>query len=416
MNPNPKHGAKMKPLKAALAASLAVSFLSCACAKAQTYTVLHAFTGQQDGGIPWAGVTPDDSGNLYGVTQTGGTTEDGGSIYKIDPTGQLTTLHGFQCPTGCDPLINPLTYVHDTVHGSSTLYGSTVSGGSPAAGVLFSINTDGSAYTVLHVFDGKDGYSPNGPLQPIPGHGFVGVAPQGGPGFQSIYGPSGDGVLFALDQFGTFKVLHNFGKARDGISPDFVLADQAGNLYVSMGVGGQKCSKRHDGCGTIFKFNLNTGASSVIYSFTGEHDGAGPILGSIGPDGTLYGVTQEGTGPARNGTLFSLTPSNGGYDFKVLAYSNDQLGVLESGPTLTPYGRLIGVANNALYEYNAGTSAVLQPFSSVAFGQAPLGQPSIAKNGAIVGTTQFGGIEPCTTLGGQYESYGCGVVYSYSAP
>ena len=37
-------------------------------ARAQTFTVLHNFTGGADGGNPLAGLTMDQAGNLYGST------------------------------------------------------------------------------------------------------------------------------------------------------------------------------------------------------------------------------------------------------------------------------------------------------------------------------------------------------------
>jgi uncharacterized repeat protein (TIGR03803 family) len=41
-------------------------------AQAQTFNVLHNFTGGQDGGHPYAGVTRDAAGNLYGTAKFGG--------------------------------------------------------------------------------------------------------------------------------------------------------------------------------------------------------------------------------------------------------------------------------------------------------------------------------------------------------
>src|SRR5579863_9146666 len=40
--------------------------------QAQTYTILHNFTGGSDGGSPYAGLTMDRGGNLYGTTSYGG--------------------------------------------------------------------------------------------------------------------------------------------------------------------------------------------------------------------------------------------------------------------------------------------------------------------------------------------------------
>jgi hypothetical protein len=42
-------------------------------AQAQTFTVLHAFTGPPDGGFPNGGLILDAKGNLYGTTSEGGT-------------------------------------------------------------------------------------------------------------------------------------------------------------------------------------------------------------------------------------------------------------------------------------------------------------------------------------------------------
>ena len=41
-------------------------------AHAQTFTVLHSFTGQQDGGAPAATLTLDAGGNIYRTTSMGG--------------------------------------------------------------------------------------------------------------------------------------------------------------------------------------------------------------------------------------------------------------------------------------------------------------------------------------------------------
>src|ERR1700688_1217415 len=47
--------------------------------QAQTLTVLHTFSGSPDGAIPFAGLTRDSVGNLYGVTSQGGNKSCNGS-------------------------------------------------------------------------------------------------------------------------------------------------------------------------------------------------------------------------------------------------------------------------------------------------------------------------------------------------
>ena len=75
-------------------------------AQAQTYTVLHNFTGGLDGGTSSAGLTMDKAGNLYGTTYTGGIANRG-TVFKLIRKGGsfvFNTLHGFASGEGKWPL------------------------------------------------------------------------------------------------------------------------------------------------------------------------------------------------------------------------------------------------------------------------------------------------------------------------
>ena len=48
--------------------------------------MLYSFTGGADGGYPKSGVIRDSAGNLYGTTPSGGTA-NAGVVYKLDPAG-----------------------------------------------------------------------------------------------------------------------------------------------------------------------------------------------------------------------------------------------------------------------------------------------------------------------------------------
>jgi uncharacterized repeat protein (TIGR03803 family) len=104
------------------------------------------------------------------------------------------------------------------------------------------------------------------------------------------------------------KVLHIF-KGKDGAGPSAsLILDAVGNLYGTTGGGG-------DCCGTVFKLTANADGSwteSLLYSFTGGADGAGPS-GSLIFDaaGNLYGTTASG-GEFGWGTVFKLTPNADG--------------------------------------------------------------------------------------------------------
>src|SRR5277367_2970988 len=60
-------------------------------AHAQTFTVLHDFTGGADGAQPIAGVTLDQQGRIYGTTTKGGAYQDG-LVYRLVREGEGWSL------------------------------------------------------------------------------------------------------------------------------------------------------------------------------------------------------------------------------------------------------------------------------------------------------------------------------------
>ena len=62
----------------------AATILAVPAAHAETFRVLHTFTGYGDGGEPIAGLTLDRAGNLYGTTSGGGA---GGTVFKLSHVG-----------------------------------------------------------------------------------------------------------------------------------------------------------------------------------------------------------------------------------------------------------------------------------------------------------------------------------------
>src|SRR5690242_5426025 len=67
--------------------------------RAQTFQVLYAFKGGNDGEWPNGGLARDAAGNLYGATTSGGgslTCNGGcGTIFRLDPKGKETVLYRF---------------------------------------------------------------------------------------------------------------------------------------------------------------------------------------------------------------------------------------------------------------------------------------------------------------------------------
>jgi len=103
-------------------------------------------------------------------------------------------------------------------------------------------------------------------------------------------------------------VLYSFTGGSDGAGPIAdLIADKEGALYGTTQNGGTGNN------GTVFKLTppakgQTAWTETVLYRFTGGSDGAIPFAGLIADkEGALYGTTQNG-GTGNNGTVFKLTP------------------------------------------------------------------------------------------------------------
>src|SRR5436853_3204272 len=123
------------------------------------HTVLYSFTGEADGGEPYKGVTLDREGNLYGTAVTGGSgsCEGGcGVAYKLT-NGQQTVIHAF---TGGNDGSGPGARL--AIDDQGNLYGMAPTGGANGLGTIYHIHPDGNSWTlnVIHTFTGgSDGAS-----------------------------------------------------------------------------------------------------------------------------------------------------------------------------------------------------------------------------------------------------------------
>jgi hypothetical protein len=69
------------------ALSLALLLFATGTVEAQAGSLLYSFKGQDDGGVPYAGLIMDSSGNLYGTTFKGGTSHHGTVFELADVNG-----------------------------------------------------------------------------------------------------------------------------------------------------------------------------------------------------------------------------------------------------------------------------------------------------------------------------------------
>jgi len=275
-------------------------------------SVLHRFAGGSDGEEPFAGLTFDGAGNLYGTTG-GGSITGGGSVFKMKPNfdGSWTesVLYGFcsltQCADGEDPEAGVI------FDGAGNLYGTTYGGGASGVGTVFKLtpNSNGSwAESVLHSFGGPDDGT-----EPVAALVFDAVG--------NLYGTTSGGLgkVFELtphqDGNWTESVLHSF-TGPDGAGPYAGLTfDGTGNLYGTTGGGGASND------GTVFELALTSKGKwkeTVLHSFT-KPGGANPYAPVVlDAAGNLYGTTTYGGG-ADDGLVFRLAPrSGGGWTYSVL--------------------------------------------------------------------------------------------------
>ena len=207
--------------------------------------------------------------------------------------------------------------------------------------------------TILHSFQGFDGKVPFSRLVFDAAGNLYGTAQRGG--------DFGMGVAFELSPDVSFgwkeTVLYSFTGEADGASPGpYLSIDRAGNLYGTAGGGAN--SK-----GVVFELSPNgsTWTETVLYNFCSQPnctDGAYPDLGLVKDKaGNLYGVTTTGTYP---GTIFQLSHNKSGWKHTVI-YVSDVAGII--GMSLDKEGNLYGVSP-ALGLYDGGFVLELSPNGS----------------------------------------------------
>jgi len=270
-------------------------------------TVLYSFTSGADGGEPYKGVTLDREGNLYGTEVAGGSgsCEGGcGVVYKLTNSGGTwtqTVIHAF---TGGNDGSGPGARV--TVDPNGNVYGMTPTGGAYGLGTIYKIHHEPNGtwtFSVIHAFTGgADGATGSAGRMILRNGHLYGAATAGG-----IYG---SGVIFELTprrgpQEWAFRRIYSFRGQPDGSFPyGALLFDGSGNIYGTTYYGGA------NGIGAVYKLSprsIGEWNERVLYSFQEGSDGNSPI-GNLVSDtaGNLYGTTSEGS--LGSGTIFKLTP------------------------------------------------------------------------------------------------------------
>jgi len=353
--------------------------------------VLYSFTGGNDGGNPFAGLIQDSAGNLYGTTNGGGQA-GAGVVFKLDTNGNETVLYSF---TGGNDGAFPQAGV--VLDSAGNLYGTTPFGGSAGAGVVYKVDPTGQE-TVLYSFTGGvDGANPFAGVVRDSAGNLYGAASGGG--------PAGGGALFKLDTTGHEAVLFGFpgldgnnsqNRLEFGSSPSSLIQDSAGNLYGTTPFGGAA------NAGIVYKISP-AGQETILYNFTGGADGANPFAGVVmDAAGNLYGTTNNG-GAAGAGVVFKLDTK--GHETVLHAFSclgcpaHDGMSP-NGGVIRDSAGNLYGTTSKGgsagfgtVYKLDpTGRETVLYNFTNGADGANPTAGVTMDSAGDLYGTTVFGGI------------------------
>ncbi len=125
----------------------------------------------------------DKAGNIYGTTQGGGTKKQG-TVYALRPskTGswKLKTLYAFK--GGAD---GGYPYAGITFDGSGNIYGTTF-GGTANSGTVFELTAGAYREKILWTFDGKDGSRPLTPVILDGAGNLFGTTSSGGGGHHCL--------------------------------------------------------------------------------------------------------------------------------------------------------------------------------------------------------------------------------------
>ena len=403
--------------------ALLVAVVCAPAAGAQTFNILHAFTGGADGAEP-EGLTLGADGRLYGAASAGG--NDGisargycyqgcGTIYELSNARSgwhFAVLHRFtNSPDGAYPRAS-MTFGPD-----GSLYGTTggggggteCTGGISCGGTIFELSSSSAACvgacraseTVLYRFTGGSaGYGPgfDAPIVFDRGGNIYGTTENGGYMEGECAGVYGCGVVFELmpkDSAWTENVLYSFGANAVGENPTAgVIFDPQGNLY-----------------GTTTASNvyqLVPSASGWTYNIileTPDTITAGVIRDQ---GGNLFGGSSNG-GSSEGGTVFEISPQGSGWsNGAIYTFLNTSADSYYPGPAPTLLmdrsGNLYGTTvSDGIYGF--GSVFELSPSAEVpgAYsytdlhdfsgpdGQNPVAPLVIDSNGNIFGTTEFGG-------------------------
>ncbi len=295
-----------------------------------------------------------------------------------------------------------ILYLNISFAQQDEFWGTTAFGGSGDAGVIFSMKTDGTGYTVRHNFQvDKPGI---GPLYApaLFNDTYYGVTEFGG--------KYGEGILYAYEKTTqVYTVLHEF-KIEEGYRPYSNVVVINNKLYGTT----YEYNGGNTKPGVIYEYDLTTNiytVKKIFTNYTGAVLGANPAGSLAVYNNKIYGSTLQG-GSGLAGSIYEYDPATNifrslyGFGYVSGSYPN---GASPNGSLSLYNNALYGTTSNGginnsgvvfKYDLLTNTFTKLANFGGTGNGSSPADGMTLV-NGVFYGVTQFGG-----TSGG-------GTIYSF---
>lgn len=277
-----------------------------------TLTTLWDFNNDANGAVPFGRLTWDAYGNLYGTTSAGGE-GNCGTVFELSPVSggwNEQAVHTFSWSgDGCTPYAGVTFDKHGNLFGTTARGGVITCNDGEGCGSVFELSQNPNqtwTETMLLLFDGSNGESPWGEVN------FDTIG-----NLYSTFSLSPNciycGGAFKISTAGgEWRYSPFFFDGQDGGNPLAGLLldmhDRSAYGTASLGGHGNACHNT-DGCGTVF--TIQSGKEIVLYNFCSQPnctDGSVPFSAlSTDGKGHLYGTTQMG-GTYGLGVVFEITP------------------------------------------------------------------------------------------------------------
>ncbi|HZK81313.1 MAG TPA: choice-of-anchor tandem repeat GloVer-containing protein, partial [Humisphaera sp.] len=294
-------------------------------------TTIASFNGV-NGQNPYAGLTLDGSGDLFGIASGGGTSNDGTIFEVVQGTTSITPIASFN---GANAEYSSAGLAIDT---SGNLFGTTYYGGTSGDGTVFEIVHGTTAIATVASFNGVNGANPGVGVTLDTSGDIFGTIPDDG--------PTGDGTVFEITTgTNTIQTIASFNGANGSFPYATLTLDSSGDLFGTTRQGGTS------GNGAIFEVVNGASAVTLLASFAGAGTPSGLALDA---GGNLFGSTAGELGSY--GTVFELN-HGGGTITTLFSFNNANGANPNGGVIVTSSGDLFGTTANG---GTAGDGTVFQ--------------------------------------------------------